>query len=120
RVTGALTMEAWINLSSGLPSEYESVMTKTNWPARAYGMQIHTNGSVHVSFVNAGGLYYYAQTAAGTFRAGIWNHLVGIINPAAGVIQVYVNGTLSSAVATSGSLAPLTGVPVRLGYPDPG
>jgi hypothetical protein len=119
-LASAVTLEAWINPATlGSAGTFGTVVAKTNFTARNYGLWMVADGSLHLSYINGSGVNVSFSTAPGLIRVGVFTHVAGIIDTAAGVMQIYVNGQLAASRATAGPMAPNT-FPLTIGASDVG
>jgi hypothetical protein len=90
-ITGAMTISAWINATSG-----GAILTKdTN---AQFGWSLAVTGGPNVRFTiapTAG----TTMTAQSTLSLGTWVHVAGVFEPSTSV-RLYVNGVLRDAVTT--------------------
>jgi hypothetical protein len=118
KLISAVTLEAWINPATlAFPNGFGTIVAKSNYPARNYGLWVFHDGSLHLSYVNSSGVNVYIQTAPGLIPVGVFTHVAGVIDTAAGVMQIYVNGQLVASRATAGPLVPNT-APLTIGASD--
>jgi uncharacterized repeat protein (TIGR01451 family) len=116
--TTAVTLDAWINPATvNFASGAGTVVAKSNYPARNYGLYVLSGGVLHLSYVNSSGVNVYLSTAAGVITAGTWANVAGVIDVANGVMQIYVNGKLIASRQTSGPMAP-NNTPLTIGSSD--
>jgi hypothetical protein len=119
-LTAAVTLEAWINPASlAFPSNFGTVVAKSNYPNRNYGLWVFRDGSLHLSYVNSSGVNVAFNSAPGLIHVGVFTHVAGVIDTAAGVMQIYVNGQLVASQATAGPMVPNTD-PLTIGAADAG
>ena len=114
-LTGAATVEAWINPSSlAVNGGFGEVIAKGNGAARDYGLFVTSTGALQLSYFTTGGANVALQTADNLVPVGQFSHVAGVIDPAAGVMQVYLNGQVVASRATGGPLVANT-VPLTIG-----
>ncbi|HVK15261.1 MAG TPA: LamG-like jellyroll fold domain-containing protein, partial [Gemmataceae bacterium] len=111
--TTAVTAEAWINPSTlAFASGFGAVLAKGTGATRNYALFVRSTGSLRLSYFTTGGADVVLETAAGVVPAGLFSHVAAVIDTAAGVMRVYLNGQLVASRATAGPLvantAPLT------------
>jgi N-acetylneuraminic acid mutarotase len=116
--SSAVTLEAWINPATITAGTFETIMAKSNFPTRNYGLWMNDAGGLHLSYINGSGNVSFS-TAPGLIHVGVFTHVAGIIDTAAGVMQIYVNGQLAASQATAGPMVP-NGFPLTIGASDAG
>jgi hypothetical protein len=97
RLTGSMTVAAWIN-SSSFPSDAAAIVSSRD--SASSGFQLDTNqdkGSrtISISLANSQGsrAVRYAKT---TLQANTWYHVAGVYDASAGTLNVYINGQLDN------------------------
>jgi hypothetical protein len=101
----AFTLEAWINPSTlAFANGFGAVIAKSAGPARNYGLFVTSTGALHLSYFTTGGANVILETAANLVPVGHFSHGAAVIDPGAGVMQVYLNGQLVASRATGGPL----------------
>jgi hypothetical protein len=119
-LASAVTMEAWINPATlAFAGSFGTIIAKSNFPVRNYGLWVYADGSLHLSYINGSGVNVGFLTAPGLIPVGVFTHVAGIIDTAAGVMQLYVNGQLAAFRATAGPMVPNT-LPLTIGASDAG
>jgi hypothetical protein len=102
RLTGSMTLSAWINIGAN-PADDGSIVAKlgsAGWQlktspdtgVRTAAIQISSNGSDSIQ-----------RYSAGVLTPGVWYHVAGVYDAAARTLQIYVNGVLDNGVL-SGSV----------------
>jgi hypothetical protein len=98
-----LTMEAWIRTSAatGVPilsweGPDQTGTANMSWDA---GLYVGTDADLYAHVDGPGGLLPAAR-AVGTYSDGAWHYVVGVNDPAAGLIRVYVDGIPAGTDAT--------------------
>jgi N-acetylneuraminic acid mutarotase len=118
-LASAMTMEAWINPAALTAGNFETIIAKSTFPVRNYGLWVNSAGGLHLSYINSSGVNISFNTAPGLIHTGVFTHVAGVIDTAGGVMQVYVNGQLVASQATAGPMAPNT-FPLTIGASDAG
>jgi len=104
QLTGSMTVEAWIKAAAN-PSDDGQIVAKSN----GSGWQLKTSpdtGSQTFGMQVTGPSGVSAQRYTTTIRSlGVWYHVAGVYDAAAGTLSLYLNGvldngTLRNAVAT--------------------
>jgi N-acetylneuraminic acid mutarotase len=116
-LASAVTLEAWINFNPIEPTN--AIVAKSNFATRNYGLWVNSTGDLHLSYFNASGVNVSFNTAPDLIRSGVFTHVAGIIDTAAGVMQIYVNGQLVASRATAGPMVPNT-FPLTIGASEAG
>ncbi|MGW5238720.1 PQQ-dependent sugar dehydrogenase [Monashia sp. NPDC004114] len=95
RLTGSMTVSAWIN-SSSFPADDAAVVSRRG----SIGMQLDTTidrgpRTIGFKLTNAAGndMFRYGATA---MLAGTWYHIAGVYNAATSSLDVYLNGVLDN------------------------
>jgi hypothetical protein len=112
-LTTAATLEAWINPSAlTFSGGFGQVIAKGSGSSRNYGLFVTSTGALHLSYFTTSGANVVLQTADNLVPAGQFSHVAAVIDPGAGVMQIYLNGQLVGSRATAGPLvvntSPLT------------
>ncbi len=100
---GALTVEAWVyvNTFKGQP------IIASRWDGTQISWDLYYSDDGRVRFyvrTPGGNGYVQATTGMRTLRVGGWRHVVGVLDPAAAALRIYVDGTLAATQAyTAGS-----------------
>jgi hypothetical protein len=115
-LTAAVTLEAWINPATlAFPNGFGAVMAKGSGSVRNYGLYVRANGGLHLSYFTTGGANVFLDTAANLVPVGQFSHAAAVIDTAAGVMGIYLNGQLVASRATAGPLVPNT-APLDIGW----
>jgi hypothetical protein len=119
-LASAVTLEAWINPDTlAFTGTFGTILAKSNFPVRNYGLWVYADASLHLSYINGGGVNVGLLTAPGLIRVGVFTHVAAVIDTDAGVMQIYVNGQLMAFQATAGPMVPNT-LPLMIGASDVG
>src|SRR5262249_47194913 len=119
-LTSAVSLEAWINPSTGAFSKgFGAVLAKSGNGVRNYGLFVTSSGALHLSYFTTGGANVYLQTAGNLVAAGQFSHVAATIDTGAGGMNIYVNGQRVASQATAGPLVADT-VPLTIGSSDSG
>lgn len=114
RFTGAISMAAWVNPSNLSctnidNSGYCAIVAKENRVQRNYGLWMKPDGGLHLSYVNGTNIFIESPPALVRDQ---YSFVTGIIDPARGVMEIYVNGVLRASRQTTtpliGNNLPLT------------
>ena len=101
-ITGALTLEAWVNLAS-LPAADQSEGIVSKYLAagneRSYSLEINSAGNAILA-VSANGANRAEVVGTQAIATGKWTHVVGVFEPS-GRMALYLDGILDSEI-TSG------------------
>jgi hypothetical protein len=101
--TGALTVEAWVYVNTFKSQP----IIASRWDGSQLSWDLYYSDDGRVRFyvrTPGGNGYVQATTGMGTLRAGGWRHVVGVLDPAAAQLRIYVDGTLAVTQAyTAGS-----------------
>lgn len=116
RSTGAISMAAWVNPSNLSctnidNSGYCAVVAKENRIQRNYGLWMKPDGGFHLSYVNGTNIFIESLPAVVTNQ---YSFVTGIIDPAHGVMQIYVNGVLKASRQTTAPMLANT-LPLTIG-----
>src|SRR5262249_18373643 len=118
-LTTAVTLEAWINPAALTAGTFETIIAKSTFPIRNYGLWEYADGSLHLSYINGSGVNISISTAPDLIRVGVFTHVAAVIDTDVGVMQIYVNGQLMAFQATAGPMVPNT-LPLTIGASDVG
>jgi uncharacterized repeat protein (TIGR01451 family) len=119
-LTSRVTLDAWIDPSTlNFANGYGAVVAKSGPGARNYGLYVVSDGSLHLSYFNSSGQNVFFFTTPGLIKPGTWTNVAAVIDTVSGVMQIYVNGQLVAARATSGPMVADT-VPLTIGSSDNG
>ncbi len=116
KFTGAISIAAWVNPSSLSctnvdNSGYCAIIAKDNRIQRNWGLWMKPDGGLHLSYVNGTNIFLESPTS---LVVGQYSFVTGIIDPAQGVMQIYVNGVLKASRQTSAPLL-ANNLPVTVG-----
>ena len=120
----AVTLEAWINPASlHFDPAWSAVIAKSDVPTygvngRNYGLWIGYEGSIGLEYWTSSHINQL-QSASGLIPVGTFSHVTGVIDPAAGRMEIYCNGTLVASRIISDPLQ-VNDVPLTIGASDPG
>jgi fibro-slime domain-containing protein/RHS repeat-associated protein len=103
RFTGAISIAAWVNPSSLSctnvdNSGYCAILAKDNRIQRNYGLWMKPDGGLHLSYVNGTNLFIESPPSLVKDQ---YSFVTAIIDPAHGVMQIYVNGVLRASRQTT-------------------
>ncbi len=89
-----LTVSVWVKPAS-LSLSTIGVVAKVlnNADPNGYEIALHANGSAEF-FVGRGGSFGSAQSSANAVPVGTWSHLLGVHDPVANQVRLYVDGKL--------------------------
>jgi len=110
RITGKLTIEAWVNFASG-QSNNCLIAKQAASPNICYALILFNNGKVRFH-VHDGSSFYVAITSAAP-SADTWHHLLGIYDRAN--VKVYVDMVETIGDAFTGAVNDVAAVQVSLG-----
>ena len=100
---GALTVEAWVYVNTFKSQP----IIASRWDGTQLSWDLYYSDDGRVRFyvrTPGGNGYVQATTGMNTLRAGGWRHVVGVLDPGAAQLRIYVDGTLAATQAyTSGS-----------------
>lgn len=114
--TGAISIAAWVNPTTlSCPnidnSGYCAIVAKDNRIQRNWGLWMKPDGGLHLSYVNGTNIFLESPAA---LVPNQYSFVTGIINPAQGVMQIYVNGVLRATRQTSAPML-ANNLPVTVG-----
>jgi hypothetical protein len=119
RLTGEITMAAWINMSQATPL---GRIAGTVGPRNGYRLRVGS-GMVDFGIVGASGKEVVSARAPGGTRIspGRWYHVAATYSDESNLIRMYLNGRLDRTFTTQISMAPISGLFVigRGTTPDP-
>ena len=111
------TVEAWVQRNDN--TERYILVKQGGSNSYGYSLQFHPTSSLGYYFVvynTANSLFSVAATVAGSGTAGLWQHVVGVIDGTN--IYLYINGNRVASSTYSGTLADSDSVNLFLGrYP---
>ena len=118
-LTTAVTLEAWINPTSlDFEHAYGTVIAKSGGGTRNYGLFVDSSGGLLLSYITAGGKEHInLPSAANLVPIGQFSHVAGVIDTAAGIMVIYVNGQMVASRAAGGPMVPNT-QPLTIGRAD--
>lgn len=101
--TGAISIAAWVNPSNLSctnvdNSGYCAIVAKENRIQRNYGLWMKPDGGLHLSYVNGTNIFLESPPALVTNQ---YSFVTGVIDPARGVMEIYVNGVLRASRQTT-------------------
>ena len=110
-LTTGMTLEAWVKPATQ-GSDWTTVLMKEQGNTASYGLYA-TNGSTKppAGFVTTSGVLQSAQSSS-NLAIGSWSFLTATYDGS--VLKLYVNGSLASSLAVSGSVSTTSGV-LRIG-----
>jgi fibro-slime domain-containing protein/RHS repeat-associated protein len=103
KFTGAISIAAWVNPSNLSctnidNSGYCAIVAKENRIQRNWGLWMKPDGGLHLSYVNGTNIFLESPAS---LVVGQYSFVTGIIDPANGVMQIYVNGVLKASRQTT-------------------
>ncbi len=100
-ITGAITLEAWVNLTTTPSSDNEGIVSKylAAGNEQSYSLEINTSGNAQLA-ISANGSNRAEVVGSLIVPTGEWTHIVGAFEPS-GRMAIYVNGILDNEI-TSG------------------
>lgn len=103
KFTDAISIAAWVNPSNLSctnidNSGYCAIVAKENRIERNWGLWMKPDGGLHLSYVNGANIFLESPPSLVTNQ---YNFVTGIIDPAQGVMQIYVNGVLKASRQTT-------------------
>lgn len=116
-LTGAITLESWVKLSSLTNSADPIIINKSNNNS-GYGLEIGFSSRIP-KFRVGNGTTYSVLSATTTLNDNVWYHVTGRLT-SGGVQEIYVNGKLEASTTITGSLATAVGQTFRVGYRSTG
>jgi len=116
KFSGAISIAAWVNPSNLSctnvdNSGYCAIIAKENRIQRNWGLWMKPDGGLHLSYVN--GTNVFIESPA-SLVVGQYSFVTGIIDPANGVMQIYVNGVLKASRQTTAPML-ANNLPVTVG-----
>jgi serine/threonine protein kinase len=117
-LTTAVTLEAWIKPSSlYLDGGFGALIAKGSGTTRSYSLFLRSNRALHLSYHTTAETNVNLETEEDTVPVGQFSHVAAVIDTAGGVMQIYFNGQLVAARATTGPLVANT-QPLTIGLSD--
>lgn len=103
KFTGAISIAAWVNPSNLSctnidNSGYCAIIAKENRIQRNWGLWMKPDGGLHLSYVNGTNIFLESPAS---LVVGQYSFVTGVIDPAQGVMQIYVNGVLKASRQTT-------------------
>jgi fibro-slime domain-containing protein/RHS repeat-associated protein len=103
KFTGAISIAAWVNPSNLSctnvdNSGYCAIVAKDNRVQRNWGLWMKPDGGLHLSYVNGTNIFLESPAS---LVINQYSFVTGIIDPAHGVMQIYVNGVLKASRQTT-------------------
>jgi fibro-slime domain-containing protein/RHS repeat-associated protein len=116
KFTGAISIAAWVNPSNLSctnvdNSGYCAIIAKDNRVQRNWGLWMKPDGGLHLSYVNGTNIFIESPAS---LVAGQYSFVTGIIDPANGVMQIYVNGVLKASRQTTAPML-ANNLPITIG-----
>lgn len=116
KFTGAISIAAWVNPSNLSctnidNSGYCAIVAKENRIQRNWGLWMKPDGGLHLSYVNGTNIFLESAPSLVTNQ---YSFVTGIIDPAQGVMQIYVNGVLKASRQTTAPML-ANNLPVTVG-----
>ncbi|HYV11049.1 MAG TPA: PKD domain-containing protein, partial [Pyrinomonadaceae bacterium] len=116
KFTGAISIAAWVNPASLSctnidNSGYCALVAKDNRIQRNWGLWMKPDGGLHLSYVNGTNIFIESPAS---LVVGQYSFVAGIIDPAQGVMQIYVNGVLKASRQTTAPML-ANNLPVTIG-----
>ncbi|HEU5132245.1 MAG TPA: PKD domain-containing protein, partial [Pyrinomonadaceae bacterium] len=116
QLTKAISIAAWVNPSNLSctnvdNSGYCAIVAKDNRIQRNWGLWMKPDGGLHLSYVNGTNIFLESPAS---LVVGQYSFVTGIIDPANGVMQIYVNGVLKASRQTTTPMLANT-LPVTIG-----
>lgn len=100
-ITGTLTLETWINLTTSPPTANEGIISKflTAGDQQSFSLDINTGDSA-VFTISANGSNSAIVSSENSIPVGEWVHLSAVYDPSSSM-QVYVNGILDGELTSN-------------------
>lgn len=103
KFTGAISVAAWVNPSNLSctnidNSGYCAIVAKENRIERNFGLWMKPDGGLHLSYVNGANIFLESPAALVKDQ---YSFVTGVIDPAQGVMEIYVNGVLRASRQTT-------------------
>lgn len=101
-ITGNLTLEAWINLTTTPPSANEGIVAKflNAGNQESYALNITTGGGNVEFIITSDGSTDETLTSTSAISTGVWTHIAAVFTPNTS-LEIYINGILDNSAATS-------------------
>ncbi len=100
--SGAMTISAWVYLTTQAASNY--IVSKTSGSTYEYALGV-SSGGVPTLNVWTGGTTSVCTATGAAIGTGVWAHIVGTFSKSTAQCLVYVNGAQGIAAAVSGTVA---------------
>jgi hypothetical protein len=97
RITGSLTMEAWINPDRDTTDE--QILGRQAGPGDYHYAIQYSNGKARVAVSDSGTNWTY-RDSSNVYGTGSWIHIVGVFNSIAQTLDVFVNSVLDNGALT--------------------
>lgn len=100
-ITGAITLEAWVNLTTPPSADDEGIVSKylAAGNEQSYSLEINTSGNAQLA-ISANGSNRAEVVGSMIVPTGEWTHIVGAFEPS-GRMAIYVNGILDNEITSS-------------------
>jgi plastocyanin len=106
RITGAISIDAWINPATTAPFTQE-VFSKYDSPSNqvSYSLSLRSGGALRLAVYQTGdaSILRYVDTVTGIVPTGTFTHVAGTFDPATQATKIYVNGADTNASLGGGS-----------------
>jgi plastocyanin len=106
RITGAISIDAWINPATTAPLTQE-VFSKYDSPSNqvSYSLSLRSGGALRLAVYQTGdaSILRYVDTVTGIVPTGTFTHVAGTFDPATQATKIYVNGADTNASLGGGS-----------------
>jgi hypothetical protein len=101
-ITGSVTVAAWVNTNLTFPSANAQEIVGKFDATGGYFFRVNDSGGTNFTVIDSSGTVTGASGTNLTITPSTWTHVAGVYNQgAAGAINLYVGGALSSDTATS-------------------
>ena len=99
-ITGALTVEAWVNMNS-LNSEQHLISKRnSSGPDSGYWLRWSASSQAFLFYVGTASGVYNIQSQSFSPSTGVWYHIAGVHDPVVGENRLYINGQLNNSAAS--------------------
>lgn len=103
-VDGSWTVEAWINIPTRPPSDYNyPIMAKHDGDmGNGYTICVNSNGNVGYMVDDHKGPAYKANSGNNIISINTWYHVAGVLDRTTNTLKIFVNGSQTDSTSISG------------------
>ncbi|NDF30882.1 MAG: hypothetical protein EB147_01465, partial [Acidimicrobiia bacterium] len=108
RISGSVTLEAWIRPQAGAPNRWQTIIARGNSGSSSRNYGLYLNGTQLSFAMHTSAGSQFVQTQPNVVVGGAWSHVVAVFDQSNGSLKFFVNGVLQNSVFVTQSGSPVT------------